>query len=358
MAFNGIYPAPALSPLEFGLFSAADVTRHSVSSWDEKWIRGFSVEFDTNPTLRVVSTSGATACVVNDGSRAVRWFDVNPFFIEAEDFRSAFSVTGEDRFARVLKQLEGSTQKCVEDELWSGHCARETGSDDLYLARADHLNTIGTTPGTAVSYALGLSLLEYALSNSPTGEQGVIHLTRDVAAFLGTQGALSVSGDKIVTINGTPISAGAGNSGDGPAFAVTNAALATNVVTLTTATPHLLATGESVEVTGIGAPYDGTYTVASTPTSTTLTYAKTNANVASAPVTGFVQMLATSDVKWIYATGAVSVHLGKSEVVNDTLAQGWDVVGNDNDLRIKATRPAVVYFDPTLHYGIKVDMTA
>lgn len=358
MAFNGIYSAPALSPLEFGLFSAANVTRHSISSWDEKWIRGFSVEFDTNPTLRVVTTSGTTACTINDGTRAVRWFDVNPFFIEAEDYRSAFSVTGEDRFARVLKQLEGSTQKCVEDELWNGHSVRLTGSDDLYLARADHLDTLGATPATPVSYTVGLALLEYALSTSPTGETGVLHLTRDVAAYLGTQGVLSMSGEKIVTINGTPVSAGAGNSGDGPASAVTNAALATNVVTLTTATPHLLAVGESIEVTDIGAPYDGTYTVASVPTATSVTYAKTNANVASAPVTGFVQMLATSDVKWIYATGAVSVHVGKSEVVNETLAQGWDVAGNDNDLRIKATRPAVVYFDPTVHYGIKVDMTA
>lgn len=66
--------------------------------------------------------------------------------------------------------------------------------------------------------------------------------------------------------------------------AVTNKALATNVVTLTTATPHLLDVGDRVTVSGVGSPFDGVYVVASTPTATTFTYAKTAADVGSAAV--------------------------------------------------------------------------
>jgi hypothetical protein len=54
----------------------------------------------------------------------------------------------------------------------------------------------------------------------------------------------------------------------------------------------------------------------------------------------------------------VFAHLGKSEVVNDSLAQGYDVSGNKNDIKIKANRPAVAYFDPSVHLAIKLDLTA
>jgi hypothetical protein len=63
---------------------------------------------------------------------------------------------------------------------------------------------------------------------------------------------------------------------------VENRALTSNVVTLTTRAAHNYLVGDSVVVAGIDATFNGTYTVASIPTSTTFTYAKTNANVASA----------------------------------------------------------------------------
>lgn len=65
---------------------------------------------------------------------------------------------------------------------------------------------------------------------------------------------------------------------------ITNKALASNVATLTTATAHTLAIGDIVVVGTVDATFNGTHVVASVPTSTTFTYAKTNANVASAAV--------------------------------------------------------------------------
>ena len=68
---------------------------------------------------------------------------------------------------------------------------------------------------------------------------------------------------------------------------VTNKALTSNVATLTTSTAHGLVTGDSVWVEGVGSPFDSTtapYTVVNTPTTTTFTYAKTNADIASTAV--------------------------------------------------------------------------
>ena len=60
----------------------------------------------------------------------------------------------------------------------------------------------------------------------------------------------------------------------------------------------------------------------------------------------------------MYATGDVRVILGNIDVVNDNLAQGYDVSGNANNMRLKAIRPAAVYFDSAVHLAIRVDLTA
>lgn len=65
---------------------------------------------------------------------------------------------------------------------------------------------------------------------------------------------------------------------------VSNKALTTNVATLTTSSAHGLAAGMEVVITGVDAVFNGTYTIATVPTTTTFTYAKTNANVTSAAV--------------------------------------------------------------------------
>jgi hypothetical protein len=58
--------------------------------------------------------------------------------------------------------------------------------------------------------------------------------------------------------------------------------------------------------------------------------------------------------KWVYATGPIDVHLGKIEVVNENLGQGLDVSTMKNDMRLKAVRPAAAYFDPSIHYTVRV----
>jgi hypothetical protein len=65
---------------------------------------------------------------------------------------------------------------------------------------------------------------------------------------------------------------------------VENKALTSNVATLTTRAAHNYLVGDSVVVAGVDATFNGTYTITTIPTSTTFTYAKTNANVASARI--------------------------------------------------------------------------
>jgi hypothetical protein len=69
-------------------------------------------------------------------------------------------------------------------------------------------------------------------------------------------------------------------------FTVTNKALTSNIATLTTATAHGFTTGESVVVSNVDATFNGTYTIASTPTTTTFTYAKTASDVTSQSAKG------------------------------------------------------------------------
>lgn len=67
---------------------------------------------------------------------------------------------------------------------------------------------------------------------------------------------------------------------------VSNKALTSNVATITTSATHGFAINDYVVVSGVDATFNGTYLVASVPTTTTFTYAKTATNVTSAAATG------------------------------------------------------------------------
>jgi hypothetical protein len=61
--------------------------------------------------------------------------------------------------------------------------------------------------------------------------------------------------------------------------------------------------------------------------------------------------------KWIYATGTVRTYVGDVAVVNDNLAQAYDVSGNQNDMKLKAVRSAAAYFDTSIHLAVRVDLS-
>lgn len=230
MAFRGYFPPQELTPTSCGLLSVARVENHTGREYDERWIRGFDYEFDTLPTVRLLTTNdeSVTNGTLYDGTRSDRYNTYIPFFVEVEDFRSAFDLPGEDRFKRVKKQLEAATQKAVETELWDGRAAVGDLNANLFLSKAS-----AATEAASGAYpaAIALAYLEQAISNSPTGERGMIHMTRDVASALGSRilhKEVGETGSHLITRLGTPVVIGSGYSGAGPIGATGAAASATN----------------------------------------------------------------------------------------------------------------------------------
>jgi hypothetical protein len=289
--FQGVYESHDLTPAPAGLLSVARVMEHTARAHDERWVREFSQEYDSLPTsvqLLTVNDETVSGGVLSTDSGS-SYLDYVPFYIDVEDFASTFGILGEDRFARVIAELESVTQKAIEREFWEGKAAQAetTANSNMYLTKS----SLATIPvAGAFKPENALMYIEQAIASSPVGETGVIHMTRDVASILGSRLVyLKAKDDKpaqIMTRLGTPVVIGSGYTGNGP----------------------------------IG---DG--------------------NAA-----------ASSTNKWIFATGSVDVHLGKIEVVNDTLAQGADVT--INNMRIKAYRPAAVLSDPAMHFAMRVTL--
>jgi hypothetical protein len=291
MAFpkNGVVEAPKIMPSAFGLLA---VVPPQNSADEDMWIRGFSQEFETElyAAKNTDDTNTTSFDVVALTAPAANYFDViKPWFIEVDEIISGLGFRGLDRIARIKRQLEGITQDAMEKELWDG--AIRKGRSHENRALSSSTATI-VNSGVAVSPKVALAYLEQRIGEvSEAGEQGIIHMTRDVAAILSSNSQMLFHNkdfDHLQTMGGTPVIVGSGYSGNGPAGA----------------------TGET----------------------------------------------ATADNKWMYATGTVRTYVGNIDVVNDNLAQAYNVSGNNNNMRLKAIRPAAAYFDTSIHLAVRVNL--
>jgi hypothetical protein len=117
----------------------------------------------------------------------------------------------------------------MELELWDGAVRKAESHANLALsdASATILNS-----GTALSPKRALALLEHSIGlASDGGEQGVIHMTRDVAALLASNSNMlfhDTGKEHLQTMGGTPVIVGSGYSGTGPDEATGATATATN----------------------------------------------------------------------------------------------------------------------------------
>jgi hypothetical protein len=291
MAFpnNGVVEAPKVVPSAFGLLA---VVKPENSADEDRWIRGFSQEWETEVSNLVnFDDTDTTYDVVKEITSPIRYKRIKPFFIEVTEDLSTFGFLGLDRISRITRQIEAGSQKAMEQELWDGYIRKTESHDNVALSDASATILGG---GTAYSPKRALALLEQGIAEaSQFGEQGVIHMTRDVAALLSSNSQMlfhDKEKEHLQTLGGTPVVVGNGYSGNGPDGDENAEASATN--------------------------------------------------------------------KWIYATGTVRTYVGDVDVVNDNLAQGYDVSGNQNDMRVKAIRPAAVYFDTSIHLAVRVDLTA
>lgn len=292
MAFDGTFEAPMVMGSNFGLL---DCVKADTNLDEDQWVRGFSQYWSSGIySAKNWDDTDTTSYTIASNATPTRYLEVEPFFIEVEDYRSTLGLSGIDHIERIKLQTECITQKALEAELWEG--AIRLGEGHSNRALVDPAATI-LNSGTALSARRALAFLEQKIGEtSACGIQGVIHMTRDVATLVASSSLIYPNRDNsdtfLRTVGGTPVVVGSGYSGAGPTDAAGD-----------TGTPS-----------------------------------------------------ATN--KWMYATGDVRVRLGNIDVVNDNLAQGYDVSGNANSMRLKAIRPVAVYFDSSVHLTIRVDLTA
>jgi hypothetical protein len=365
-SFRGIFDAHPLMPSRYGLLSIARLTdkiaAKTVVDVEEKWIRGYSHIYETNPTIRLLQDNGAMAHVINDATGSKRFIDVKSFYLEVEDYASTFDIPGEDRIAKIIRQLEGGTQKSIEHEFYKGYVARANNNNNQYLTKGSTSEIINN--GAVALMHEGFGYLEYALAQSPVGELGIIHMTRDMAAMLGSNWVIQREDEEGIThlesTNGTPIVVGSGYDGSGPQAAMISVAISSqHTATITTSTVHALSVSDLVSIEGQGAPFDGTWTVTSVPSTTEFSFTIPNAAAVTqtAATAGARAFFAPDQThKFMWGTGLIDVVLGDIEVVTTSYAQGYDVTGNKNDERLKAIRPVAVHHDPTIHVGVKVQV--
>ena len=100
-------------------------------------------------------------------------------------------------------------------------------------------------------------------------------------------------------------------------FNITYAQLASNVVTITTDGNHGFTTGQIVVVSGAtNSVFNGNYLIASAPTLTTFTYAKTAANVAYASSSGTASRLTEETQIYGVMTEAPQITLASGQTIN------------------------------------------
>lgn len=291
MAFTktGVVTAPKIVPSAFGLLA---VVKPENAPSEDQWVRGFAQEWQTTVQyLNTVDLTDNTVVNIVDDATVNYYDDIKPFFLEVDETRSTLGFLGVDRVERIIHQADAMTQHALEHELWDGAIRKAESHDNKALSDASATILNG---GTALSPRRALALLEHEIGQaSHGGEQGIIHMTRDVFALISSNGQAffhEEGKDHLQTLGGTPVIVGSGYSGTGPDGASNATASATN--------------------------------------------------------------------KWIYATGTVKTYVGDVDVVNDNAAQGYDVSGNANDMRLKAIRPVAVYFDTSIHLAVRVDLTA
>lgn len=228
MAFNkGVFDAPPTELAPCGLLSVARIV-----SWDdEPWLRGYEYEIYSTPTVKIVNNRNLT--VTNgtlSSASTVEHLKGEGFVIEVENKQSAIAYAQGDPRARMREELNAVTQKAVEYELWEG-VAIKAGSSGAHFLTKSGGATVVTTSG--VDAAKALRALEQAISNSPVGGRGVIHMTRDVASELGSRLLYKGSGDsatedRAITRLGTRVVIGSGYTGNGPVGETGASASATN----------------------------------------------------------------------------------------------------------------------------------
>lgn len=291
MAFTGIIPAAPLTVRPCGLFSVARVVDHRED--DEHWLGGSFVETDAYPSVQLRTQQDAVITggegVIYDGSDKPDTYRTTPFFVELQASKTSLDFLRGGITPELEKQAKAVAQKAVERELWEGVATQNASpaSEAAYLRRATNDGGATVVTTGGVSPEKALYLIEQSITESPTGGPGVIHMTADVASALGSRLRYFEK-----------------NNIDENTYALTR--IGTLVV--------------------IGAGYTG------------------------AGPEGATGSAASATNKWMFATGGVTVELGK------TFIQEYSEV-RSNDHYALISIPAAVHFDPSIFSAAQVTLS-
>lgn len=245
---------------------------------------------------------GWDACVVSDGASGAGQANANTL---RDNFMRHFHV---GHFVRI-----GDTNLIEGNDFTS----RVRGFNGVVTNKALTSNvatlTVSRPHGLDVGYSVTVAAVDatfngtYTVTAVPTGRTfSYAKVAADVA---------SASSTGTVTHTGTAT--------------VSNKALTSNVATITTSAAHGFVKGHPVTVSSVDSTFNGDFIILDTPTSTTFTYTKTAADVAS-----------------VAATGSAYIHTAIGIATEDPVTRA---IGNrfeqcDVDLQVSSAGAAKFYF--------------
>lgn len=199
----------ARTPLPYGLFST--FTWRTTS---DRWEAGTEYEAGTCdpadgvgvPDCEPGEDGGTTATGLpkNLASNRADLGTATPFTIYGHHNCSPVGYSEESASQAAISHLMNREEARVEQAFWTGD-----------LGNTPNLTDAETVTAGTATMAGAIGALE-AFGAANYGSLGVMHVARDVATVLLTEGVLKVSNGRLATVLGTPVAAGAGYPGTGP----------------------------------------------------------------------------------------------------------------------------------------------
>jgi hypothetical protein len=195
-------------PMPYGLFSAFTLRPANADRWES------GVLFELG-TCEPADAIGQWQCSPGTTVGLEKNLDPNtpeageatPFTVYGHFQCSPVGYSQEQAQALADDHLRTREEARVEQAFWTGDAGNTPSLEDAGTT------TVGA--GT-VDVVAGLGLLESFIGTN-YGSLGVIHMTRATATALLSRNALLISGGRLTTALGTPVAAGAGYPGTGPA---------------------------------------------------------------------------------------------------------------------------------------------
>lgn len=212
IAPGALVTGAARQPLPYGLFSTFTARPQGADRWEAGGVQWESLACDLADGIGPwqvppTSTTGLPKDLASGTSAIGSFGSALPFTVYGHFTCSPVGWTPERAQEMALQHLLTREEYRVEQALWTGD-----------LGNTPKLQDAGTTTVTVAGAGVAetVGLLENWLATN-YGSVGVIHMTRQAAVIGLAREVLVTSGGRLTTQLGTPVAAGSGYPGTGPA---------------------------------------------------------------------------------------------------------------------------------------------